>query len=37
MVNAVGEVLEETENIGGAIWELGKSLASAAIRTKAGR
>jgi ornithine--oxo-acid transaminase len=37
MVNAIGEVLGETENIGGAIWELGKSLASVAIRTKAGR
>ena len=27
----------DTENVGGAIWDLGKNLASAALRTKAGR
>jgi len=34
---ALDDVLGDTENVGGAIWELGKSLASAAIKTKAGR
>ena len=37
IVRAVEEVVADTENIGGAIWELGRSLASAAIRTKVGR
>ena len=37
IVRAVEEVVADTENVGGAIWELGRSLASAAIRTKVGR
>jgi len=30
-------VFADTENVGGAIWDLGKDLASAALRTKVGR
>jgi ornithine--oxo-acid transaminase len=37
IVRAVEEVVADTENVGGAIWELGRGLASAAIRTKVGR
>ncbi len=37
IVDAVGAVIADTENIGGAIWELGRDLAGAALRTKAGR
>jgi ornithine--oxo-acid transaminase len=37
VVRAVEEVVADTENVGGAIWELGRGLASAAIRTKVGR
>jgi ornithine--oxo-acid transaminase len=37
IVRAVDATVSETENVGGAIWDLGKNLASAAIRTKTGR
>ena len=37
IVEAVDDVLADTENVGGAIWDLGKSLTRAAIRTKTGR
>lgn len=37
IVSAVEDVIADTENVGGAIWELGKNLASAALRAKAGR
>jgi len=37
IVGAVDQVVGDTEKVGGAIWDLGKNLASAAIRTKAGR
>jgi ornithine--oxo-acid transaminase len=36
IVRAVDVVLADTENIGGAIWNLGKTLARAALRTKSG-
>jgi ornithine--oxo-acid transaminase len=36
IASAVDAVVADTENVGGAIWDLGKTLASAAIRTKAG-
>jgi len=37
IARAVEATLADTENVGGAIWDLGKTLASAAIRTKMGR
>jgi ornithine--oxo-acid transaminase len=37
IVGAMDEVVGATENVGGAIWDLGKNLASAAIRTRSGR
>ena len=37
VVEAVDAVVADTEQVGGAIWELGKQLAGAALRTKAGR
>jgi ornithine--oxo-acid transaminase len=37
IARAVDHVIADTENIGGAIWDLGRTLAGAAIRTKAGR
>jgi len=37
IVGAVEEVVADTENVGGAIWDLGKNLASAALRSKSGR
>jgi ornithine--oxo-acid transaminase len=37
IVRAVDAVVADTQNVGGAIWDLGKTLASAAIRTKAGK
>jgi ornithine--oxo-acid transaminase len=37
IVGAMDEVVGATENVGGAIWDLGKNLASAAIRTRGGR
>jgi ornithine--oxo-acid transaminase len=37
IVDAVDQVVSDTENVGGAIWDLGKNLASAALRAKAGR
>ena len=37
IASAVDAVIADTENVGGAIWDLGKNLASAALRTKAGR
>jgi ornithine--oxo-acid transaminase len=37
IATAVDAVVAETQNVGGAIWDLGKTLASAAIKTKAGR
>lgn len=37
IVRAVNEVVADTQNVGGAIWELGKTLAAAAIKTKTGR
>jgi len=37
IASAVDAVVADTENVGGAIWDLGKNLASAALRTKAGR
>jgi ornithine--oxo-acid transaminase len=36
IARAVDEVVGDTEKVGGAIWDLGKTLAAAAIRTKAG-
>jgi ornithine--oxo-acid transaminase len=35
--SAVDAVVADTQNVGGAIWDLGKTLASAAIKTKAGK
>ena len=37
IARAVDEVVADTQNVGGAIWDLGKTLASAAIKTKAGK
>jgi ornithine--oxo-acid transaminase len=37
IASALDAVIADTENVGGAIWDLGKNLASAALRTKAGR
>jgi ornithine--oxo-acid transaminase len=37
IVRAVEATVADTENVGGAIWELGKNLAGAAFRTKTGR
>ncbi len=37
IVRAVEATVAETENVGGAIWDLGKSLAGAALRSKTGR
>jgi len=37
IVRAVEATVADTENVGSAIWDLGKNLASAALRTKAGR
>jgi ornithine--oxo-acid transaminase len=37
IARAVEETVADTENVGGAIWELGKNLAGAALRTKTGR
>jgi len=37
IARALEATLADTENVGGAIWDLGKSLAGAAIRTKIGR
>jgi len=37
VVDAVDAVVADTEQVGGAIWDLGKQLAGAALRTKAGR
>ncbi len=37
IVDAMDQVVGATENVGGAIWDLGKHLASAAIRTRGGR
>ena len=37
IVRAVDEVVGNTQKIGGAIWDLGKRLAGAAIRAKTGR
>jgi ornithine--oxo-acid transaminase len=36
IARAVDAVVADTQNVGGAIWDLGKTLASAAIKTKAG-
>ena len=36
IARALDDVLGDTEQIGGAIWNFGKTLASAALRTKAG-
>jgi ornithine--oxo-acid transaminase len=36
IARAVTEVVADTQNVGGAIWDLGKTLAAAAIKTKAG-
>jgi ornithine--oxo-acid transaminase len=36
IVRAVDDVVGDTEQIGGAIWGLGKTLARAALRTKSG-
>ena len=36
IVRALDQVLAGTQQIGGAIWDLGKRLAGAAIRTKTG-
>jgi len=36
IARAVDAVVADTQNVGGAIWDLGKTLATAAIRTKAG-
>ena len=37
IVGAMNEVVGETQKIGGAIWDLGKRLAAAALRAKTGR
>jgi len=37
IARAVDAVVADTQNVGGAIWDLGKTLASAAIKTKAGK
>jgi ornithine--oxo-acid transaminase len=37
IAGAVDAVIADTENVGGAIWDLGRTLATAALRTKAGR
>ena len=37
IVGAMDEVVGATRNVGGAIWDLGRTLASAALRTRAGR
>ncbi len=37
IARAVDAVVADTQNVGGAIWDLGKTLASAAIRTKSGK
>jgi ornithine--oxo-acid transaminase len=37
IARAVDAVVADTQNVGGAIWDLGKTLATAAIRTKGGR
>jgi ornithine--oxo-acid transaminase len=37
IVRAVDEVVANTQKVGGAIWDLGKRLAGAAIRAKTGR
>jgi len=37
VVEAVDTVVADTENVGGAIWDLGKHLAGAALRTRGGR
>jgi ornithine--oxo-acid transaminase len=37
IVSAVEKVIGNTQKVGSAIWDLGKRLAGAAIRTKAGR
>jgi ornithine--oxo-acid transaminase len=37
IVRAVNDVVARTQQLGGAIWDLGKRLAGAAIRTKTGR
>jgi ornithine--oxo-acid transaminase len=37
ITTALNAVLADTENVGGAIWDLGKTLAKAAITTRAGR
>ena len=37
VVEAVDAVVADTENVGGAIWDLGKHLAGAALRTRGGR
>jgi ornithine--oxo-acid transaminase len=36
IARAMHEVVADTQNVGGAIWDLGKTLAAAAIRTKTG-
>jgi len=37
IARGVDAVVGDTQNVGGAIWDLGKTLASAAIKTKAGK
>ena len=37
IVRSMNEVVSNTQKVGGAIWDLGKRLAAAAIRAKAGR
>jgi ornithine--oxo-acid transaminase len=37
IVRAIDDVVADTENVGGAIWDLGRTLAGAALRSKAGR
>jgi len=37
IVRAVDDVLADTENVGGAIWDLGRTLAGAALRSKTSR
>ncbi|HEY5656927.1 MAG TPA: aspartate aminotransferase family protein, partial [Myxococcota bacterium] len=37
IATAVDAVVADTENVGGAIWDLGRNLASAALRNKTRR
>ena len=37
IVQAVDSVIANTQNVGGGIWDLGRRLAGAALRSKAGR